>query len=204
MKNTLTPVVVQDVRTNNVLMLAYADPRALAATRKTGFMHYWSRSRNKLWKKGETSGHVQRLVRLLHDCDRDALLARVEQSGPACHLGRTSCFSSREFRARGIFDELWKIFEDRRQRPRKGSYTTSLLRNPLKLAQKVLEEAAELAVAARKGHKREIRWEAADLLYHTLLLLFRSGVTLEEVEQELKRRRHQRSPSSRTKWRHNS
>lgn len=180
----LIPVVVQDVKTNNVLMVAYTNRRALKKTKKTGFMHYWSRSRRRLWKKGETSGHIQRVVSLHWDCDRDAILARVEQTGPACHRNRYSCFSSTPFRAGALVD-LERIFDERRRRPKKGSYTVALLRDPERLKKKVLEEAAELVLAPTRDR---IVYEAADLMYHTLLLLFSKRVRFSDVEAELRRR----------------
>ena len=185
----LVTVVAQDARNNNVLMVAHANAEALRRTRKTGWMHYWSRSRNKLWKKGETSGNRQRLVSLHYDCDRDAVLARGIPEGPACHKGRRTCFRDKPFTGRGIWDELWQVFRERKKKPKKGSHTTALLKDRDKLAQKVIEEAGELAIASRGRKKKEIVWEAADLLYHTLLTLFATGVTLEEVEKELERRR---------------
>lgn len=185
----LLTVVAQDVRDNNVLMVAHATPEALRRARKSGWMHYWSRSRGKLWKKGETSGNRQKLVSLHYDCDRDAVLARVLQDGPACHRGTRTCFADRPFPTRGILDELSGVFRDRKRRPKKGSYTNSLMRDRDRLAQKLIEEAAELAIASRRRKRKEIVWEAADLLYHLLLALFVSGVPWKDVEAELNRRR---------------
>ncbi len=185
----LIPVIAQDARTNDVLMLAYADARALARTRKTGYMHYWSRSRGRLWKKGEASGHVQKLVGLHFDCDRDAILARVLQTGPACHRGTPTCFARKPWRARGVIDELARVFAERRRRPRKGSYTNALLADPARLRRKVLEEACELLMAVRSRRRERIAEEAADVLYHVLLLLFAAGVGFDAVERVLEARR---------------
>ncbi len=185
----LIPVVTQDVRTNNVLMLAYANREALRLTRKTGYMHYWSRSRNKLWKKGEESGHVQKVVSLHYDCDRDTILARVEQTGPACHRNTPTCFARRMWRARGVIDVLARGFADRRRAARKGSYTNALLADPRRLHQKMIEETCELVMASRSRKKARIAEEAADLLYHCLLLLFAAGVPFEAVEKVLEGRR---------------
>jgi phosphoribosyl-ATP pyrophosphohydrolase/phosphoribosyl-AMP cyclohydrolase len=185
----LIPVIAQDARTNDVLMMAWADRRALERTRKTGYMHYWSRSRRKLWKKGEESGHVQKVVSLHYDCDRDTLLARVEQTGPACHKGTATCFTARPWRARGVIDELARVFDERKRRPRKGSYTNALLSDPARLREKVLEEACELAMAVRSRRKDRVAEEAADVLYHYLLLLFSAGVKFEAVEKVLESRR---------------
>lgn len=188
MARTLVPVIVQDVRTNNVLMLAWADRKALAKSRRTKTMHFFSRSRGRLWKKGETSGNVLKLVSLHRDCDRDAILARVLPTGPACHRGTYSCFSAKEFRGRGILDELEELIDGRRRRPKRGSYTSSLLRNRERRMKKVLEEASELVLASMRRRRKEIVSEAADMLFHSLVLLHASGVRLEDVEAELARR----------------
>lgn len=188
-KNGLIPVVAQDVRTNNVLMLAYADREALSATKRTGLMHYFSRSRNRLWKKGETSGHVQRVVSLHYDCDRDAILARVEQEGPACHRGTYSCFAKGPFAARDVFQELWEVFTDRKRHPSPKSYVCGLLAKPDRLLKKVGEEAVEFLLACRGRKRDEIVYEAADLLFHTLLALFERRVPLDAVMKELEKRR---------------
>lgn len=190
----LIPVIAQDVKTNNVLMLAYADREALALTRRTGKMHYWSRSRGRLWRKGEESGHEQSVVSLHYDCDRDTILARVEQTGAACHRGTYSCFAKAAFPARDIFARLDAVIADRKRRPRKGSYTNRLLADPALARDKVLEEASELAMAAKGGRRAEIVAEAADLLYHALVLMASRGVTLDDVKAELGRR-HPPSPS---------
>lgn len=185
----LIPVIAQDARTNDVLMLAWTDAEALRRTRKTGYMHYWSRSRGKYWKKGEESGHVQKVVSLHYDCDRDAILARVEQTGPACHKGSATCWTDRPWRARGAIDELAAVFAERKRRPKKGSYTNALLGDPAKLRRKLLEEACELAMAVRSRRKDRIAEEAADVLYHYLLLLFSAGVGFASVEDVLRARR---------------
>ncbi len=184
----LIPVIAQDVRTNDVLMMAWADAESLRRSRKTGYMHYWSRSRGRYWKKGEESGHVQRLVGLHYDCDRDTILARVEQAGPACHTGKATCWTARPWRARGMVGELGQVFEDRKRRPRKGSYTNALLADPARLREKLLEECCELAMAVRGGRKARIAEEAADVLYHYLLLLFSAGVPFDAVERVLEAR----------------
>lgn len=185
----LIPVIAQDARTNDVLMLAWADAEALRRTKKTGYMHYWSRSRKKYWKKGEESGHVQKVVSLHYDCDRDTLLARVIQEGPACHTGRATCFTDRPWRVHPALDELLAVFAQRKRKPKKGSYTNQLLSDPDRLRRKLIEEVCELEMAARSKKKREVAEEAADVLYHYLLLLFASGVTFGEVAAVLERRR---------------
>ncbi|MBI2901822.1 MAG: bifunctional phosphoribosyl-AMP cyclohydrolase/phosphoribosyl-ATP diphosphatase HisIE [Planctomycetes bacterium] len=181
----LIPVVAQDARTNAVLMLAYADAGALRRARRTGFMHYWSRSRRAYWKKGETSGNTQRLVGLHYDCDRDAILARVEQKGPACHRGTPTCFGDG---FPDLLDLLERTIDDRRRRPKEGSYTNRLLADPALLRDKLIEEACELAMASRGRKRAAVVAEAADLLYHALVLLAAADVSLADVKRELARR----------------
>ena len=184
----LIPVVTQDVKTNNVLMLAYANKLALRLTKKTGYMHYWSRSRNKLWKKGEESGHLQKVVSLHYDCDRDTILARVRQTGPACHRQTYTCFADTVFKAEDVLETLVQVFRDRKRTPKKGSYTNALLADRDRLLKKLGEEAAELIVALKNRKKDRVTSEAADLVYHLLLALFSTGVTLDDVKAELERR----------------
>lgn len=183
----LIPVIAQDAVNNNVLMLAWTDRRALAATRKTGFMHYHSRSRGTLWKKGETSGHVQQVESLHYDCDRDTILARVRQTGPACHKNQYSCFSPRPFG--GTLGELEGILRERAARPVKGSYTRKLLADPRLRAEKLLEETSELIAAAKSGRRRDITAEAADVLYHLMVELTAHGLSMADVQRELANRR---------------
>lgn len=183
----LIPVIAQDAVSNDVLMLAWADRRALAATRRTGYMHYHSRSRGKLWKKGETSGHVQKVESLHYDCDRDTILARVRQTGPACHKNQYSCFSPRPFG--GGLGELEGVLRERAARPAKGSYTRKLLADPGLRGEKLLEETSELIAAGKTRRRRDITAEAADVLYHLMVELTAHGLSLADVEKELGRRR---------------
>jgi phosphoribosyl-ATP pyrophosphohydrolase/phosphoribosyl-AMP cyclohydrolase len=192
MAEKLLPVIVQDVRTNNVLMVAYANRQALERTRRTGKMHFWSRSRKRLWKKGETSGNELRVVSMHRDCDRDAILARVEPTGPACHKGTYSCFSRKPFRG-GIYEELRNVVSERRRRPKPGSYTTKLLKDSERRMKKFLEESTELVLASVRKRKKEIVTEAADVLYHWFVVLEGAGVRLEDVERELEGRVRHRS-----------
>jgi phosphoribosyl-ATP pyrophosphohydrolase/phosphoribosyl-AMP cyclohydrolase len=178
----LVPVIVQDAG-GRVLMLAYANREALEKTIATGFMHYWSRSRQKLWQKGETSGHTQRVVSLQWDCDRDVILARVIQSGPACHTGEPTCFGDIEAT---VLDQLWKVFAERARAPKPDSYVNALLRDERRLRQKVGEEAVEVALT--DSDDALIR-EAADLVFHLCVLLYARGRTWSEVLAELERRR---------------
>jgi phosphoribosyl-ATP pyrophosphohydrolase/phosphoribosyl-AMP cyclohydrolase len=185
----LTPVVVQDIRNNNVLMLAYMNEESIELTKKTGFMHYWSRSRNAIWKKGETSGNFQKCIELMTDCDGDALLARVEQTGVACHTGSYSCFFKEPLRQEDVVSELWRVFEERRREGSGSSYTLKLLRNRNLLLKKIGEESAEVILAAKDGKREEMAYEAADLLYHLMVLLYDEKMTIEDIYKELEGRR---------------
>jgi len=185
----LIPVIAQDIRNNNVLMCAYANDESLELTKKTGFMHYWSRSRNKIWKKGETSGHYQKVYELLYDCDRDTILARVEQEGPACHTGSYSCFSDASLGQADIISQLWRVFEDRKSNPAEKPYTCKLLRDENKMLKKLAEESAEVIMAAKEEDRAQIVYETGDLLYHLMVMLFSKDITMDEVYSELQRRR---------------
>jgi phosphoribosyl-ATP pyrophosphohydrolase/phosphoribosyl-AMP cyclohydrolase len=196
----LIPVVVQDRRTGEVLMLAYANAEAVERTRTTGFAHFWSRTRNALWMKGETSGNRMRVVRILVDCDADALLYVVEPEGPSCHLGERTCFhrdleGERVRPPFGVLSDLAALIAHRAAHPVEGSYTSDLLRDhPARLREKIYEEAAEVARAARQEGRERLTEEAADLLYHLLVLLQRSGATWEDVLDQLSRRRARSGP----------
>ncbi|HEX7393050.1 MAG TPA: bifunctional phosphoribosyl-AMP cyclohydrolase/phosphoribosyl-ATP diphosphatase HisIE [Thermoplasmata archaeon] len=185
----LIPVVVQEVRNNNVLMLAYMNDEALQLTKKTGYMHYWSRSRNGIWKKGETSGNFQKCIELMTDCDGDAILARVEQTGVACHTGTYSCFSKEPISQSDIINQLWRIFEERKQSDSEKSYTAKLLRNRNLLLKKIAEESSEVIIAAKDRERDEIIYEAGDLLYHLMVLLFDEAITMDDIFKELEGRR---------------
>jgi phosphoribosyl-ATP pyrophosphohydrolase/phosphoribosyl-AMP cyclohydrolase len=185
----LMPVVVQDVKNNNVLMLAYMNDESLEQTKKTGYMHYWSRSRDALWKKGETSGNVQKVIELLTDCDGDAMLARVEQTGNACHTGTYSCFSKEPIPPNDIVSSLWRVFEERKKAQSESSYSFKLMRNRNLLLKKIAEESSEVIIAAKDKQRNEIVYEAADLLYHLMVLLYDEGITLDEIYKELEGRR---------------
>jgi phosphoribosyl-ATP pyrophosphohydrolase/phosphoribosyl-AMP cyclohydrolase len=192
----LVPVVVQDIKTNSVLMLAYMNRESLQITLETGNMTYFSRSRQKLWRKGETSGHYQTLKEMKLDCDGDTLLALVSQKGPACHTGNYSCFFESLYGkgeysgGYGVIDELFAVIEDRRDNPKEGSYTNYLFDKGIdKICKKVGEEAAEIIIAAKNAAPDEIRYESADFLYHLLVLLCERGLTPGEVFAELEKRR---------------
>lgn len=192
----LVPVIVQDIKTNAVLMMAYMNRESLEKTLKTGDMTYYSRSREKLWRKGETSGHVQKLCELKLDCDADTLLALVEQTGPACHTNSYSCFYQTLFGegsytgGYGIIDELFAVINDRRANPKEGSYTNYLLSNGIdKICKKIGEEASEIIIAAKNDAPDEISYESADFLYHLLVLLCERGLTPAQVFAQLEKRR---------------
>ncbi|MCS7172873.1 MAG: bifunctional phosphoribosyl-AMP cyclohydrolase/phosphoribosyl-ATP diphosphatase HisIE [Armatimonadetes bacterium] len=197
----LVPVVVQDGRTGEVLMLAYANAEAVERTRLSGFAHFWSRTRNALWMKGETSGNRLRVRRILVDCDADALLYVVEPEGPTCHRGERTCFhrdleGERAGSPAGILSDLAALIAHRAAHPVEGSYTSDLLRDhPARLREKIYEEAAEVARAAREEGRERLAEEAADLLYHLLVLLQRSGTAWEEVLDRLIQRRARGAPS---------
>ena len=185
----MIPVVVQDVKNNNVLMLAYMNDESLEQTRKTGYMHYWSRSRDALWKKGETSGNVQKVIELMTDCDGDAMLARVEQTGVACHTGNYSCFSKEPLPPSDIVTDLWRVFEERKSSQQESSYTVKLMKNRNLLLKKLAEESSEVIIAAKDRQRKEIVYEAADLLYHLMVLLYDEGISMQDIYKELEDRR---------------
>ncbi len=195
--NGLVPVVVRDVVTGDVLTLAWANAEALEKTRETGLSHFYSRSRQALWKKGETSGHVQHVVAISLDCDRDTILYDVRPVGPACHTGARTCFTRLDELAPGAdpggrldLTELFAAILDRRENPVAGSYTNKLLdAGPARIAQKVGEEAVETALAAVGGTDEALAGEAADLLYHLAVLLTARGVGPKEVAAVLEKRR---------------
>jgi phosphoribosyl-AMP cyclohydrolase / phosphoribosyl-ATP pyrophosphohydrolase len=193
----LVPVVTQESRSGDVLMVAYADREALERTLSTGFAHYYSRSRKTLWRKGETSGHEQRVAEVRLDCDGDTVLFRVEQSGPACHTGTRTCFSTSVVPVAGtgedpgghLLSRLAATIAARAAERPEGSYTVQLLdRGITKVSQKVGEEAVELVVAANAEDDARVAAESADLIYHLLVLLQARGVTLDAVLRELEQR----------------
>ena len=187
-RGELLPVVVQDATDGTLLMLAWANREALAATETSGMAHFWSRSRDELWRKGATSGNELRIVDLAVDCDGDAIRYRVSPSGPACHTGARSCFDGPGADANGPMDlaALEAIIGARRDADPGASYTARLLatgaRRP---AEKVTEEAGELSAAALAGTDDEVRREAADLFYHALVLLAARDIPLRAVLDEL-------------------
>jgi len=196
----LVPVIVQDATSGAVLMLAYMNEAAYNATISGKQMTYFSRSRGKLWLKGEESGHFQRLVSLRADCDRDTLLATVEQTGVACHTGEKSCFfnhlgptdkdAAANTNAAYILEELMALIRKRRAQPQEGSYTNYLFDKGLdKILKKLGEEACEVVIAAKNENPDELRYEIADLLYHLTVLMAQVCLDWDRVLAELSGRR---------------
>ena len=187
----LVPCVVQDWRTGEVLTLAYMNAEALARTRETGEMHFWSRSRDELWHKGETSGNVQALKAIRYDCDADALLALVEPTGPACHTGERTCFhrGDMELAPGEALPALERVLADRAAPRPVGSYTVALHDEPERIGDKVREEADEVARAAAGEPDERVAEEAADVLYHLAVLLRTRGMDIASVEEVLNGRR---------------
>jgi phosphoribosyl-ATP pyrophosphohydrolase/phosphoribosyl-AMP cyclohydrolase len=190
-ENGLAPCVVQDWRTGEVLTLAYVNEESLRRTRETGEMHFFSRSRDELWHKGETSGNVQRLKGLRYDCDADAVLALVEPAGPACHTGNRTCFyrGDMEPAPHEAVPILERTIAERSATRPEGSYTSELLSDQPRIGEKVREEAGEVADAADGEPDDRVLAEAADVLYHLAVLLASRGLALEDAYRELNGRR---------------
>ncbi|MBI4565566.1 MAG: bifunctional phosphoribosyl-AMP cyclohydrolase/phosphoribosyl-ATP diphosphatase HisIE [Planctomycetes bacterium] len=187
----LIPAIVQDARTGDVRMLGYMNREAYEKTRDTGDLHFYSRSRRALWRKGETSGHTHRVVSMWADCDADALLVQAEPAGPTCHTGATSCFSES---AMGTLGRLERVIASRRSERPEGSYTAKLTAEGThRIAKKVGEEAIETVLAAVDGDRSRLIAESADVLYHLLVLWADRGVALADVLGELDRRMERRS-----------
>lgn len=191
----LVPAIAQDAHTGKVLMQAYMNRESLEKTLTTKYAHYFSRQRQALWKKGESSGHLQEVVSVCADCDYDCILLTVKQTGPACHTGEQTCF----FHEMKTFDnvvnssllyELYELIADRKINPKEGSYTNYLFDKGIdKILKKVGEESAEVIIASKNEGTEELRYEAADLLYHLLVLMNEKGLSLDELFLELGNRR---------------
>lgn len=192
----LVPCVVQDIKTDEVLMLAYMNEESFYKTLETGLMTYWSRSRKELWTKGMTSGHIQYVKSLTADCDFDTILAKVNQVGAACHTGAHSCFfneiAKKEVKNKNpleIFEDVYGVIMDRKEHPKEGSYTNYLFDKGLdKILKKVGEECTELVIASKNTEPQEIIYEEADLLYHVMVLMAEKGVTWNDITRELAKR----------------
>jgi len=187
----LIPAIVQDAKTREVLTLAYMNRESVARTIETGETWFWSRSRNELWHKGETSGNTQRVVSLALDCDRDAIVVLVDPKGPACHTGAVSCFATDGSESlSSLLEQLYHLIESRQRERPAGSYTTYLFDAGLdKILKKFGEESAETIIAAKNEDKEPLVSEVSDLVYHLLVLLVARGVSLEAIAEELKQRR---------------
>ena len=202
----LLPAVIQDEATNAVLMVAYMNKEALEKTRASGVTWFFSRSRQKLWQKGETSGNTQKVQEISYDCDGDTLLVRVHQTGVACHTGSYSCFSGRRLGSNPkevavipeapqvslakVLNDLYRVIQDRRLNPVEGSYTNYLFdKGQDKILKKVGEEAAETIIASKNMDRKEVVYEMSDLWYHCLVLLAFHNISPEELFSELMNRR---------------
>ena len=192
----MVPVIVQDYKTDEVLMLAYMNEEAFETTLKSGKMTYWSRSRNELWTKGLTSGHLQYVKSLTLDCDNDTILAKVSQIGAACHTGNRTCFFKtlvkKEYDDTNplrVFQDVYDVIMDRKENPKEGSYTNYLFDKGLdKILKKVGEECTEIVIAAKNPDKEEVKYEISDFLYHMMVLMAEKGITWDEIVKELARR----------------
>jgi phosphoribosyl-ATP pyrophosphohydrolase/phosphoribosyl-AMP cyclohydrolase len=198
----LVPVITQDNTTNEVLMLAYMNKEALELTISTNFAHYFSRSKQRLWKKGESSGHTQEVVSIMMDCDNDTILLKINQEGVACHTGRKSCFFTDiktsdiisdvvidTTSAYGVIDTLYHTIQERKLENSDKSYTASLLNGKQNsMLKKIVEEAGEFTFAIKDDDTKEIIYEAADLMYHCLVALASKNISPDRIKQELARR----------------
>ncbi len=192
--NGLIPVVVQDHITGEVLMVAWSNEEAVEKMKETGYTHFWSRSRQKLWKKGEESGNVQKIVSIQSDCDDDTLLVRVVQNnGIACHTGSPTCFFKTIYgdpsATSMILAELRRVIHDRYENFDEGSYTCKLFKDETKMCKKIVEEATEYVLAIKDKDKDETAWELADLIYHVMVAMEKEGVDMHDVYEKLAERR---------------
>lgn len=195
----LVPVITQAYDTKEVLMLAYMNEEAYQRTVDEKIAYYYSRSRKELWKKGETSGHIQYVKAMYYDCDQDALLLMVDQNGVACHTMHRSCFFEPVFETTQlsdssyIIDEVYATIEERRKKPVEGSYTNYLFDKGLdKILKKVGEETAEVIIGAKNRDKDELIYELSDLVYHSLVLMVEQGILPDDIKNELKRRQNKK------------
>ena len=186
----LIPAIVVDAKTKKVLTLAYMNRESLEISLEKELTCFWSRSRNELWLKGETSGNYQHIVSVTADCDNDALVVLVEPDGPACHTGSYSCFTKPVFqseeRSEFSYEGLMELIRDRKTNPQDGSYTTYLFNKGLdKILKKVGEESTEVIIAAKAEDKKETVYEIADLAYHIMVLMVETGISLDDIRDEL-------------------
>ena len=189
-KDGLIPAIVVDAVSGRVLTLAYMNAESLKISMEKELTCFWSRSRQELWLKGETSGNYQHIVSITADCDKDALVVIVEPDGPACHLGTFSCFENPVFasdeRHEFSYEQLFELIRGRKENPKEGSYTTYLFNKGLdKILKKVGEESTEVIIAAKAEDKKETVYEIADLAYHVMVLMIEAGISLEDIYREL-------------------
>ena len=189
-KDGLIPAVVVDSVTKNVLTVAYMNKESLAISLERGLTCFYSRSRQELWLKGETSGNYQHIVSITADCDKDALTVVVEKDGPACHLGTDSCFTNTVYQSETLaqfsLEGLYELLLERRLKRPEGSYTTYLFDKGVdKILKKIGEESTEVIIAGKAGDKRETVYEIADLAYHVMVLMVEMGISVEDVHREL-------------------
>ena len=189
-ENGLIPAIVVDAVSKDVLMMAYMNKESLQISMEKELTCFWSRSRQELWLKGETSGNYQHIVSITADCDKDTLLVYVEPDGPACHLGTKTCFENPVFESeeRKLFtyEGLFSLIEGRKTEKKEGSYTTYLFEKGLdKILKKVGEESTEVIIAAKAEDKKETIYEIADLAYHVMVLMIEAGISLEDIHKEL-------------------
>ena len=189
----LIPAIVQDHYTKEVLTLAYMNAETLALTIAEGRTVFWSRSRQQIWRKGETSGNVQKVVSITADCDGDALVVEVVKTGPACHTGAESCFFNEVYVSNEVkrfsWEGLYRLIQGRKTNPKEGSYTTYLFeKGKDKILKKVGEECTEVLIGAAKNDKEETVYEIADLAYHLLVLMVEMGISLEDIIVEESKR----------------
>lgn len=193
----LIPAVIQDHKSGKVLMVAYMNKEAVEKTIKTGMTHLWSRSRKKLWQKGETSGNYQSVREIYIDCDEDTLLLKVDQVGVACHTGEASCFHRtykdsdlvKSVTAGGILERVHAVILDRKNNPKEGSYVSSLLaKGKDRILKKIGEEAGELIIGSKNENRDEIIYEIADLWFHTLVVIGYHGISIDDIYNEFEKR----------------
>lgn len=187
--NGIVPAIIQDAGDGTVLMVGFMNREAVEQTLRDRQVIFWSRTKQRLWKKGETSGNVLHVVSAVTDCDNDSLLIKVKPSGPVCHTGERSCFPKDSSLSGTMLQHLEKIIQSRKKEMPEGSYTTELFRTGVaRIAQKVGEEAVELSIAAQYNDKQRIIEETADLLYHTIVLLTEKEISMQDVCRELEKR----------------
>ena len=185
----LIPAIIQDSATSKVLMLGFMNEEAYAKTKETGMVTFFSRTKNRLWTKGETSGNFLKVVQMLVDCDNDTLLIKAIPAGPVCHTGKDTCFGEKNQEDVMFLKFLQDFIEQRRQEMPEGSYTTSLFNKGVnRMAQKVGEEAVETVIEATNGTEEGFIYEASDLVYHLIVLLTSKSLRLEDLARELKKR----------------